>query len=119
MIERSHQIFCLQDAAKRDIDSLRNWTIGTGCIARKEIGFLDKVGDLANLMGPRDNAIATFEPGVEMLLMKLCHWFGMVGSTLPASSALNSLEASVKDSGRRALVSVEHFQADKRHHPAP
>ena len=98
MIERNHMVFGLQDAAKRDIVCLRNWTMGTGCIARKEIEFLDKGRDLANLMGPRDNAIATFEPGVEMLLMKLCHWFGMVGSTLPASNALNYLEASVKDS---------------------
>jgi hypothetical protein len=78
MVERSYRCFRLQEAAKRDVTSLQNWLDGTGCISRDETAFLDKEGDLASLASPPDEAIASFEPLIEQIVMRLCKLFKKV-----------------------------------------
>lgn len=68
----------LEAAPKRDISSLRNWVVGTGCLAREETEYLERESDLLSVASPIDDALGCLEPFVEDIMMRLCTIFGKV-----------------------------------------
>ncbi|KAJ4387291.1 hypothetical protein N0V93_007880 [Gnomoniopsis smithogilvyi] len=65
LLERSCQVLSLPKSWNRDIENLKRWTDGTGCISRKETEYLEKGNDLANLIGSFDSALVYSESIVE------------------------------------------------------
>jgi hypothetical protein len=61
MIRDYHFALRLPNAAPRDINSVKNWINGTGCIARAESQFLEEQDDMMNLGGTTDHAVTYIE----------------------------------------------------------
>ncbi|EMR68705.1 hypothetical protein UCREL1_4267 [Eutypa lata UCREL1] len=57
-------------ARERDVQSLRNWLDGNGCLAREETEYLSHRGDLVSLAAPGDNAVVQLEAWVEDKVIK-------------------------------------------------
>lgn len=65
----------LDAAEARDIESLRNWLDGTGCIAREETAYLAHSRDMATLAPSIDHALLRLEVWVENLLIRFYRGF--------------------------------------------
>lgn len=63
----------------RDVDNLRNWTAGTGCISRPETNYLERGNDLSNIVGLTDSAISYSESVVEECVFRVDQVLEMVG----------------------------------------
>lgn len=74
-VEDSRRMLSLDAAEARDIESLRNWTNNTGCIAREETNYLEYSRDLASLAPAKDNAISKVEIWVENALIRFYRGF--------------------------------------------
>ncbi|KAF2726708.1 hypothetical protein EJ04DRAFT_582518 [Polyplosphaeria fusca] len=57
----------LPDANQRDVVSVQNWINGTGCIARAETAYLDRIDDLAGMARSHDGASHRTEIAVEKI----------------------------------------------------
>lgn len=66
-----HTAMRLPAASPRDMDSIRNWLDGTGCIARDETAFLSHGDDVANLTGTLDSAVDNVEIFIERAACRL------------------------------------------------
>ena len=71
LFEHSHHAFSLQQAAPRNVNSLKNWTAGTGDIGRQETAYLNKREDLVTLVSCEDGAMER----VEWILEDILAWF--------------------------------------------
>lgn len=65
----------LDTAEARDIESLRNWSDGTGCIAREETAYLAHSRELASLAPSKDSALLKLEIWVEDVLIRFYRGF--------------------------------------------
>ncbi|GFG20206.1 hypothetical protein IFM5058_10512 [Aspergillus udagawae] len=72
MIERNARIARFIAAKPRDIASLQNWTIGTGCISREDTEYLVQIDDLLTLEPTDDEIILNLEKWVEDQFIELC-----------------------------------------------
>lgn len=48
MLEHTRQILSMSKCRKRDIDNLKKWIAGTGCLSRSETVYLEMADDLLN-----------------------------------------------------------------------
>jgi hypothetical protein len=109
LFEHCHHAFSLQQAAPRNVNSLKNWTAGTGDIGRQETAYLNKREDLVTLVSCEDGAMER----VEWILEDILAWFHdrvRMVSTSKAShlaSALNLLITSTSVSGASQNVRSE------------
>jgi hypothetical protein len=71
-----------QPCSKRDVESLRNWLDGTGCLARKETGYLDHQRELICLAPVADSAVMQLEAWVEDKLIRYYRVFRKVRRVL-------------------------------------
>ncbi|KAF1941275.1 hypothetical protein EJ02DRAFT_348290, partial [Clathrospora elynae] len=71
MMRDYHRAMRLPDADPRDVNSIKNWMDGTGCIAPAKSEFLERRDDLANLGGTLDSAVNYIEIVVEKLAFRL------------------------------------------------
>lgn len=55
----------MPEPRSRDVNNLKNWTAGTGCISRQETDYLEDSKDLANIVGFTDSGISYSESMVE------------------------------------------------------
>jgi hypothetical protein len=82
-VERSRYMLSLDAAEARDIESLQNWSNGTGCIAREETAYLEHSRELASLAPFRDSALLKVEIWVEDVLIRFYRGFRNVRETSP------------------------------------
>lgn len=68
--ETTQQMLSFNPAQKRDLESLRNWLQGTGCLAREETAYLSHDQELMSLAPVDDNALVQFEAWVEDWLIR-------------------------------------------------
>ena len=68
-------------ATTRDVESLRRWVDGTGCLARDETTFLQHEKDLMKLVAPFDTATAKVEPLIEDALIFLASKLPLVSQS--------------------------------------
>lgn len=62
---RTYQSMGYSAAQGRDVQSLRNWREGNGCMARKETTYLAHQKELVSLVPAGDNAVTQLEAWVE------------------------------------------------------
>lgn len=79
-IERCHRILGYQSANTRDVQNLRNWVDGNGCIAREETAYLQSSEGLLTLRHSHDSAVIWLETIVENSIIRLHSCFGRVRS---------------------------------------
>jgi hypothetical protein len=78
----------LDAAEARDIESLQNWSNGTGCIARDETAYLEHSRELASLAPFRDSALLKVEIWVEDALIRFYRGFRNVREPSPCRNRL-------------------------------
>ncbi|KAL2054230.1 hypothetical protein ABVK25_005371 [Lepraria finkii] len=71
LLDRNSKALSFHKATARDVESLRRWVDGTGCLARNETTFLQHEKDLMKLVAPFDTATAKVEPLIEDALIFL------------------------------------------------
>ncbi|EMT67868.1 hypothetical protein FOC4_g10000677, partial [Fusarium odoratissimum] len=64
-IDKTNLALTLSDAESRDVQSLRNWVDGNGCLAGNETSYLEHDRDLVSLVPTLDNAVKRFESWIE------------------------------------------------------
>ncbi|EKJ68425.1 hypothetical protein FPSE_11433 [Fusarium pseudograminearum CS3096] len=65
LLERTERTLSFARAEPRDIQSLKRWVDGNGCVAKDETSYLLNEKDLLSLSPKLDNAIARFEDWIE------------------------------------------------------
>ena len=65
-------------AQSKDVESLKNWLDGTGCVAREETAYLQHSRELIDLAPVADNAIMQLETWVEERLIRYYRGFRSV-----------------------------------------
>lgn len=78
--DRTHRMLGFTPARERDIQSLCNWTEGTGCLAREETAYLTHPWELTSLAPAGDNAMVQLEAWIEDKLIRFYRGFHQVGS---------------------------------------
>ncbi|KAJ3577751.1 hypothetical protein NPX13_g2818 [Xylaria arbuscula] len=73
-IERTHRMLSFASAQPRDVESLRNWLGGTGCLAREETEYLTSP-ELMSLAPAVDTATTKLEAWIEDKLIRHYHGF--------------------------------------------
>ncbi|KAF5639372.1 hypothetical protein F52700_4224 [Fusarium sp. NRRL 52700] len=69
-IDKTNLALTLSDAESRDVQSLRNWVEGNGCLAGNETSYLEHHRDLVSLVPTLDNAVKGFESWIEERLVQ-------------------------------------------------
>ncbi|EXA33850.1 hypothetical protein NW761_014338 [Fusarium oxysporum] len=69
-IDKTNLALTLSDAESRDVQSLRNWVDGNGCLAGNETSYLEHDRDLVSLVPTLDNAVKRFESWIEERLVQ-------------------------------------------------
>ena len=80
----------LDAAEARDIESLQNWSNGTGCIAREETAYLSHSRELASLAPFRDSALLRVETWVECALVRFYRGFRKVKTSSSCQNILTN-----------------------------
>ena len=65
----------LNRAQRRDVESLRNWVDGNGCLASEETAYLGCHQELASLTPVGDDAVLQLEAWVEDKLIRFYRGF--------------------------------------------
>ncbi|KAH8765339.1 hypothetical protein F5883DRAFT_556754 [Diaporthe sp. PMI_573] len=73
--ERTHKMLSLNRAQRRDVESLRNWVDGNGCLASEETAYLGYHQELASLTPVGDDAVLQLEAWVEDKLIRFYRGF--------------------------------------------
>lgn len=70
----TREMLALSAAQPQDVQSIKNWLDGTGCVARDERMYLDHERELVALSPAGDNAVLQLETWVEKKLAGLSGW---------------------------------------------
>jgi len=69
LVERSARVARLTQAQRRDVEGLRKWVDGNGCIAREESRYLGHGGDLFTFSSEDEDPLSRLERSVEDALV--------------------------------------------------
>ena len=65
MLDQSRKSLAMPTSRCRDVQNLKRWLDGTGCLDRQESAYLEHEHDLGNLADPLDNSVVYTESIVE------------------------------------------------------
>ncbi|KAM3080652.1 hypothetical protein ACMFMG_005587 [Clarireedia jacksonii] len=81
-VESTSRMLNLNQARRRNVQSLQNWLDGTGCLAREETEYLAHQRELVSLAPAGDNAVLQLEVWVEDKLNSFYRGFRKVREEL-------------------------------------
>lgn len=74
LVDRTERTLSFGRSEIRDVQSLRNWVDGNGCVARDETSYLSDEKDLFSLSPTLDSAATRFEDWIEDRMAQFfCH----------------------------------------------